>query len=244
MQITLHARRVVVDAERQVGGIGNVEKEALDVAFRRADIGGSCQYRAVGAVVLGEADSVDGRLCVVAGAAEEDRQARRLHLGGLDDDGLLFLRRKHRGLAGRAHDQHRGRALILLENRNNVRNAAKSTEPSLLNGVMSATNDPASIFLDIAVSDISQCHSGRATPAFQGGGSRNPVHTEPLLGRRCAYRPLGGYWVPALRGDDEQNTSHSPYHALPASQRRRGPAERRRAPAAPAHPSARSRPAR
>src|SRR5262249_3050384 len=33
-----------------------------------------------------------------------------------------------------------------------VRNAPKSTEPSLLNVVISATNEPVSIFLDIAVS--------------------------------------------------------------------------------------------
>src|SRR5262249_38977389 len=33
-----------------------------------------------------------------------------------------------------------------------VRNAPKSTEPSLLNGVISATNEPVSIFPDIAVS--------------------------------------------------------------------------------------------
>src|SRR5262245_37830057 len=33
-----------------------------------------------------------------------------------------------------------------------VRNAPKSTEPSLLNGVISATNEPVSIFLDITVS--------------------------------------------------------------------------------------------
>src|SRR5215813_3132450 len=33
-----------------------------------------------------------------------------------------------------------------------VRNAPKSAEPSLLNGVISATNEPASIFLDITVS--------------------------------------------------------------------------------------------
>ena len=36
-------------------------------------------------------------------------------------------------------------------NFSSVRNAAKSTEPSLLNGVISATNEPASIF-DIFVS--------------------------------------------------------------------------------------------
>jgi hypothetical protein len=33
-----------------------------------------------------------------------------------------------------------------------VWNAPKSTEPSLLNGVISATNEPVSIFLDISVS--------------------------------------------------------------------------------------------
>src|SRR5262249_23483155 len=37
-------------------------------------------------------------------------------------------------------------------NFNKVRNAPKSTEPSLLNGVISATNEPVSIFLDITVS--------------------------------------------------------------------------------------------
>src|SRR5215471_5674664 len=37
-------------------------------------------------------------------------------------------------------------------NFNKVRNAPKSTEPSLLNGVISATNEPVSILLDITVS--------------------------------------------------------------------------------------------
>src|SRR5215468_364433 len=37
-------------------------------------------------------------------------------------------------------------------NFNKVRNAPKSTEPSLLNGVISATNEPVSILLDIPVS--------------------------------------------------------------------------------------------
>ncbi len=115
MKVALHARRIVVDAERQIGGVGDVEEEALDVGFRRADIGGRRQDGAVGAVVLGEADIGDRRLGVVAGAAEEDRHARRLHLGGLDDDLLLFFGRQHRGLAGRAHDQHRRRAALFLE---------------------------------------------------------------------------------------------------------------------------------
>ena len=75
VQVALHPRRVVVDAERQVGGVGDVEEEALDVGLRRADVGGRGQDRAVGAVVLGELDVGDGRFGVVAGAAEEDRHA-------------------------------------------------------------------------------------------------------------------------------------------------------------------------
>src|SRR6516165_9253520 len=39
MQVALHPRRVVVDAERQIARVRHVEEEALDVAFRRADIG-------------------------------------------------------------------------------------------------------------------------------------------------------------------------------------------------------------
>ena len=56
-------RRVVVDAERQVGRISHVKEEALDIAFRRADIGGRGQDRAVRPVVLGE-DGVIGRQLV------------------------------------------------------------------------------------------------------------------------------------------------------------------------------------
>jgi hypothetical protein len=40
---------------------------------------------------------------------------RRLHLDGFDDDFLSFLRREHRGLASRPHDQHRRRAVPLLK---------------------------------------------------------------------------------------------------------------------------------
>ena len=114
-EVALHPRRIVVDAERQVGGIGDVEEEPLDVGFRRADIGRRGQDRAVAAVVLGEAHIGDGRFGVVAGAAEEDRHFCRLHLRRLDDDLLLLLGRQHGGLAGRAHDQHRLGAVLLLE---------------------------------------------------------------------------------------------------------------------------------
>ena len=42
-------------------------------------------------------------------------------------------------------------------NRSRARNAAKSTEPSLLNGVTSATNDPVSFGFDIGASPASSC---------------------------------------------------------------------------------------
>ena len=54
VQIALHPGRIVVDAERQIGRIGDVEEEALDVGLRRTDIGRRSQDRAVGAVVLGK----------------------------------------------------------------------------------------------------------------------------------------------------------------------------------------------
>ena len=41
-------------------------------------------------------------------------------------------------------------------NLSSVRNAAKSTDPSLLNGVMRATNEPVRSFFDINISSIGQ----------------------------------------------------------------------------------------
>ena len=115
IEIALHPRWIVVDAERQIGCVGNFEEEALDIALRRADIRGCCEDRAVRAVIFGKSDGGDRCLGVVAGAAEEDRHGWRLHLRGLNDDFLSFFRREHRGFAGRAHDQHRRRAVRLLE---------------------------------------------------------------------------------------------------------------------------------
>src|SRR6266540_1864752 len=60
-----------------------------------------------------------------------------------------------------------------------VWNAPKSTEPSLLNGVMSATNEPVSIFLDIAV-------SMPLLPSLTTGSmAGQPAITEPF--RRSLY---------------------------------------------------------
>ena len=115
VQVALHPRRVVVDAERQVGGVGDVEEKSLDIVLGRADIGGGGQDGAVGAIVFGEPHIVDRCLGVVAGAAEEDRHAAGLHFRGLDDDLFLFFRREHGSLAGRAHDQDRGGAVVGLK---------------------------------------------------------------------------------------------------------------------------------
>src|SRR5215831_19557636 len=64
-----------------------------------------------------------------------------------------------------------------------VRNAPKSTEPSLLNGVISATNEPASIFLDITVS----------IPEF---ATLNPLIGSSLWRRRQRSRLAGIYTTP------------------------------------------------
>src|SRR5262249_35148812 len=69
-----------------------------------------------------------------------------------------------------------------------VRNAPKSTEPSLLNGVISATNEPVSIFPDIAVSipefatlnPIDRHDDSKAIPSRSAG-----IYTIP---RRCRLR--------------------------------------------------------
>ena len=91
---------------RSVASATSRKKRSMS-ALRRADIGGRRQDGAVGAVVLGEADVGDGRLGVVAGAAEEDRHARRSSSSRVSTMILLLLLRgEHRGLAGRAHDQH------------------------------------------------------------------------------------------------------------------------------------------
>jgi hypothetical protein len=65
MQIALHPRRVVVDAERQVGRVGDVEEEAFDIGLGRADIGRRGKDGAVGAVVLGEFLFLYFIVCVV-----------------------------------------------------------------------------------------------------------------------------------------------------------------------------------
>src|SRR5271165_5557269 len=86
MKIALHPRRIVVDAERQIGCVRNVKKKALDVILGGTDIGGCRQDRAVSTVIHGKTYIRYGGLRIVAGCAEEDRHARRLHLGGLDND--------------------------------------------------------------------------------------------------------------------------------------------------------------
>ncbi len=69
-------------------------------------------------------------------------------------------------------------------NFSSVRNAAKSTEPSLLNGVMRATNEPVSSFLDILVSN--------GVISYMIARSLGQVSAAPrMMGLRCGNPGLG-----------------------------------------------------
>ena len=69
-------------------------------------------------------------------------------------------------------------------NFSSVRKAAKSTEPSLLNGVMRATNEPVSSFLDILVSNEA---IGADTSTVARAGQRGPC----MMGLRLGSLDLG-----------------------------------------------------
>jgi hypothetical protein len=114
-EVGLHARGVVVDAERQVHRVGHLEEVRLDVRLRAAHVRRRREDGSVGAVRLGEADVLDRRARVVPGAAVEERHAVRLHRRGADDDLLALGLGEHRHLARRAHDQHGARAVLALE---------------------------------------------------------------------------------------------------------------------------------
>ena len=73
VQIALHARRIVVDAEREICCVGDIEEKSLDVRLGRADIGGRCQDSAIGAVFLGKPHILDRRRSIVAGCAKEEQ---------------------------------------------------------------------------------------------------------------------------------------------------------------------------
>ena len=100
VQVGLDARGVIVDPERQIGGVGDVEEEALGVVLGRADVRRRSEDGAVRAVVTGEADVGDGRLGAGAGATVEERHPPRLHPRRFDDDLPPLLRGEHRRLAG------------------------------------------------------------------------------------------------------------------------------------------------
>ena len=115
VQVALHPRRVVVDAERQIGGVGDVEEEALDVGLRRADVGRRSQDGAVSSVILGEPDVGNGGFGVVAGAAEDKGVAAVFILAVSTMIFFFSSRGEHGGLAGRAHDKGRRGAVVSLE---------------------------------------------------------------------------------------------------------------------------------
>ena len=64
-------------------------------------------------------------------------------------------------------------------NFNKVRKAAKSTVPSLLNGVISATNEPVSSFCDILVSKWRICVDGITADRMKDSATF-AVHSLPL----------------------------------------------------------------
>ncbi len=112
VQVGLHARRVVVEAHRQVGAVQHLQRIVGDRGVVGADVGGRGDDRAVGAFGLGVAHVVDGARGVVAGAAIVYEHGAGLHLRRLRDDGAAFLGAEHRDFAGRSHDQHRLGAVL------------------------------------------------------------------------------------------------------------------------------------
>ena len=111
MQVRLHARGVVVDADRQVHRIGAFGEIGLDVVLGGADISGGGEDRAIGAGRLGVPQVLDRRGGGRPGAAVEELHAAVLHGGRLLADRPPFLGRQHRDLAGRSHDEDGGGAI-------------------------------------------------------------------------------------------------------------------------------------
>jgi hypothetical protein len=83
-------------------------------------------------------------------------------------------------------------------NFNKVRNAPKSTEPSLLNGVISATNEPVSILLDITVSIFATSNPIDRFVALAATAVQSQV--DPAVFIR--YRAPGAYGVLPRRAPD------------------------------------------
>ena len=91
-------------------------------------------------------------------------------------------------------------------NSSSVRNAAKSTEPSLLNGVISATNEPVSSFFDIFVSiagmlsdhSMRACSGQRATCQDNSWGkSRDLMFTSAQAEATSSSRAASSTFDPA-----------------------------------------------
>ena len=179
VQVALHPRRIVVDAERQVGGVRDVEEEALDVVFRRADIGRRGEDRAVGAVVLGEAHVGDGRVSVLLPVQPKKIGMRAVFIFAVSTMIFFFS-------SGESIEVSPVEPMIRTAdvpwsswNLSSVRNAAKSTEPSLLNGVIRATNEPVSFLSDISVSEFSPFVMAGLVRAIHVFGASSDPGTRP-----------------------------------------------------------------
>src|SRR5262245_9382109 len=105
-------------------------------------------------------------------------------------------------------------------NLSSVWKAAKSTEPSLLNGVISATNEPVMSFLDIRISKLKNSIRDIALGCRVGKGA--PLRAVPTIRRgpwcaRCASAHLCAPYS-ALRWDENRRRER------PHLRRRLGPA--------------------
>ena len=116
MQVALHPRRIVVDAKRQIGRVGDVEEEALDVGFRCADISGRGKNRAVGAVVLGESDTSAMVESVLLPVQPKKIGIFAVFILAVSTMICFFSSGdKHRRFPGRPHDQNGRGAVIFMK---------------------------------------------------------------------------------------------------------------------------------
>jgi hypothetical protein len=112
LEVRADPRRVVVEAERDGRGIGDVEAELHDVGIGRADIGRGRDDRAVRALRRRLFDIGDGGVGRRAGAAVIEMHLACAHLHGLAHDGVALFRAQHGDLAGGSHEQDGRRAVF------------------------------------------------------------------------------------------------------------------------------------
>ena len=165
-EIALHSRRIVVDAERQVGGVGDVEEEPLDVGFRRAVYRPArqgwrrrrrCLWR-----------SAHWRWSIWCCCRCSRRRSAFWSDFILAVSTMIFFFSSGESMEVSPVEPMISTALVPCPSWKRSRdwNAAKSTEPSLLNGVISATNEPVIFCLGMRFSGALYS----LPPCGEGGG--------------------------------------------------------------------------